>query len=218
MEDDRNERFSILYESTIDDFISQPHIVIGCGAIGGPIVQILGQIGVKKLTLWDHDTVELVNLGPQGFDEEDVGLLKTWCRSHSFSHLSESSECIEMPYRFRKRHDHDTKAYWWMCVDSLSVRETILEVAMQYEPHRVIDMRMGGLNYEVYNVLGKPLDAFADTIQFARDNPVQEGCTTRSTPHTAMLASSIGINMALTEMPPYSVVGNMMDYHQDIRW
>ena len=218
IEEGRNDRFSILYEHTIDHFITIPHVVIGCGAIGGPIIRTLGQIGIKELVLWDHDTVETVNIGPQGFAPENVGIDKSFIRAEEFLKLSPDSDCDDHNTRFKKLSDHPSKAYWWLCVDSLRVREFIFETALEYDPHKMIDMRMGGLNYEIYNMLGKNPEEYKKTIQFARDNPVQEGCTSRSTPHTAMLAASIGINMALTKNPPYSVLGNMMDYNQEIRW
>lgn len=215
---DRNERFSVLYQNTIEHFIDTPHIVIGCGAIGGPIIKILGQIGVEKITLWDHDSVELVNIGPQGFALQTIGDPKVLVRRNEFRELSPRSQSTAIETRFRKTYEHDEEAYWWLCVDSLEAREFIFEAAMASDPYRIIDTRMGGLNYEIYNATGKTPQDYIDTITYARANPVQEGCTSRSTPHTAMLAAAIGINMGLTENPPFSVTGNMMDYNQEVVW
>lgn len=214
----RNERFSVLYKNTIEHFIETPHVVIGCGAIGGYVIRTLGQIGVKHVVLWDFDTIEEVNIGPQGFLPECIGDLKTRVRAGEFLSLSLDSECTINDSRFRRSADHPEKAYWYLCVDDLEVRELIFQAAYDKAAHKIIDTRMGGLNYEVYNCLGKEPDAYLDTIQFARDNPVEEGCTTRSTPHCAMIAASIGINMALSDMPPFSVKGNIMDYSQEAGW
>ena len=63
---ERNERFAVLFKNTLTDFIEKPHIVIGCGAIGGYVIKILGQIGVEYLHLWDDDTVEEVSKGIRG--------------------------------------------------------------------------------------------------------------------------------------------------------
>ena len=215
---DRNERFSVLYQNTIEHFISTPHIVIGCGAIGGPIIKILGQVGVDRLTLWDHDIVELVNVGPQGFMPDEINDLKVHSRQTTFLQLTPESECIPNETRFRKTYEHEQDAYWWLCVDSLDARELIFNTALDFSPHKLIDTRMGGLNYEIYNADYNNPDRYLDTITYARENPVQEGCTSRSTPHTAMLSASIGINMGLTENPPFSVIGNMMDYNQEVVW
>jgi molybdopterin/thiamine biosynthesis adenylyltransferase len=220
---DRISRFASLYKDTIDSFINQPHIIIGCGAIGGPVIKTLGQIGVKEITIWDDDTVEEVNLGPQGFPENSIGMEKTEIRAEEFSRLSTKSICHINSSLFKKHHPHNEDAYWWLCVDDLDSREFIYKVAMEYAPHKIIDFRMGGLAYEIYNPSvnedsSDPANAYLETIEWARENTVQESCTTKSTPHTAMIAVAIGINMGLTRLPPFAIKGNLMDYSQMVAW
>jgi len=222
-ETERTKRFAALYQNTISDFIKKPHVVIGCGAIGGYVIKVLGQIGIDNLTLWDDDIVETVNLGPQGFFEEYVDELKTEARGNEFYDLNSNGEIVLESTKFKKHHDHPPDAFWWMCVDTLDAREFIYKAIMDFEPFKIIDTRMGGLNYEIYAPAVEKLlpwteDRYIKTIEDARDNLVQESCTTRSTPHTAMLAASIGINMALTKNPPFAIKGNMMTYKQDTTW
>lgn len=215
---DRCARFKTLYADTIKGFIAKPHVVIGCGAIGGYIIRTLGQIGVQKITLWDDDIVEEVNIGPQGFPFEHIDNEKVSCRRDEFWALAPYSECEVFSSRFRKRAEHPEDAFWWMCVDSLDARELIHKTAHDNSPHRIIDMRMGGMTYEVYHITTGRDSDYKESIQFARDNPVEEGCTTRSTPHCAMIAASIGVDFGLKPNPPFSVKGNMMDYAQEVRW
>jgi len=214
----RNARFETLYKNTIEHFVNHPHVVVGCGSIGGYVIKALGQIGIKNLTLWDHDTIEVVNIGPQGFYPISIGNSKVFEREQEFLAFAPDSICRANNSRFQKKADHPKEAYWWLCVDSLSSRETIFKTALKYEPHKIIDTRMSGLNYEIYNANSGTVEEYFATIQFARDNPVEEGCTSRSTPHCAMIAASIGINLALAEQSPFAVTGNMMDYHQEIKW
>lgn len=54
---------------------SRVHI-IGCGSVGSTIAENLVRCGVKKLTLWDFDTVEPRNIVNQMFRQQDVGRLK----------------------------------------------------------------------------------------------------------------------------------------------
>ena len=51
-------------------------VVVGCGAIGHPLVLGLAKMGVGKITLIDPDIVEVVNLAVQGYREGDLGLPK----------------------------------------------------------------------------------------------------------------------------------------------
>ncbi len=48
-------------------------VIVGCGALGGVVADLLARAGVGHLTLIDRDIVELTNLQRQGlFDERDV--------------------------------------------------------------------------------------------------------------------------------------------------
>ncbi len=214
----RNSRFKSLYQNTLSNFIESPHIVTGCGSIGGYIIKILGQIGVKQIQLWDHDIIEEANIGPQGFSPTNIGDFKVKIRKEEFDLLNPNAKCNAHNTRFQARYDHGTNAYWWLCVDSLSIRKFIYDTAMTLNPYRIIDTRMGGLNYEIYSALSDIPERYLETILFAMKNPIQESCATKSTPHTAMITASIAINMALSETPPFSVIGNMLNYQQEARW
>src|ERR1051325_794492 len=50
-----------------------PVAIIGVGAIGRQVALQLAVMGVGPLTLIDHDTVEAVNLGAQGYLDDDLG-------------------------------------------------------------------------------------------------------------------------------------------------
>jgi molybdopterin/thiamine biosynthesis adenylyltransferase len=216
----RCERFEALYEQTLPAFIEQDHIVIGCGAIGGVICQSLGQIGVKKVHLWDPDTVEEVNLGPQGFEQSLVKMKtpKVHARLVRIKDLSRETKISTMHSRFKSKSIHPENAFWWLMVDDLDARELIYNTAVKNNPAKIIDARMGGLAYEIYNPTDHPPNRYMDTIQFARDNPVRESCTTRSTPHCSMIAGAIAVNMALSGKSPFCVKGNLLSYDQEVIW
>lgn len=215
---ERITRFASLYSTTIQHFIDQHHIVIGCGSIGGYIIRTLGQIGVKKIELWDHDIVEMVNVGPQGFHPADINRTKVLVRSREFQKLNPEGQCVYRSLQFRKKNHYPEGAYWWMCVDTLEAREDIFETARRFNPYRIIDTRMGALSYEVYNLLARSEAVFHESIEYARQYPVNEGCTSKSTPHAAMVAASLAISMGLSPEPPYLVAGNLLSYEQKTTW
>ena len=86
----------IRYQKNIDEIFTQElqnkllqkNIgVIGCGAIGGYILEYLSRLGVNSISFWDGDTYEISNLNRQiGCTENTIGLNKS---SRSSSYLSE---------------------------------------------------------------------------------------------------------------------------------
>lgn len=52
-------------------------LVLGSGGIGSTVAFGLARLGVKKIILWDFDTVDITNLNRQIlFNMDDVGKLK----------------------------------------------------------------------------------------------------------------------------------------------
>lgn len=51
---------------------SMVHIV-GCGSVGSTLAENLARCGVRKMTLWDFDTVEAHNIVNQMFRAKDIG-------------------------------------------------------------------------------------------------------------------------------------------------
>jgi hypothetical protein len=48
-------------------------LVVGVGAVGRQVALQLTAMGIMNLTLVDFDTVDVVNLAPQGYAPEDLG-------------------------------------------------------------------------------------------------------------------------------------------------
>lgn len=58
------------------DRLGYPVVMIGAGGIGSIVLPLLVKCGPRKITIWDDDIVEPVNLAQQGFDSADVGFPK----------------------------------------------------------------------------------------------------------------------------------------------
>ena len=54
-----------------------PVAIVGVGAIGSHLAEMLAKLGARGVTLIDFDEVDDVNLGVQGFYERDIGRFKT---------------------------------------------------------------------------------------------------------------------------------------------
>jgi tRNA A37 threonylcarbamoyladenosine dehydratase len=53
--------------------------VIGCGGLGGYVIEFLSRIGIGTLTAVDGDCFVLSNLNRQLFNEEHIGKNKALC-------------------------------------------------------------------------------------------------------------------------------------------
>lgn len=67
-----NKHLEFFNPTTIDDEIH----IIGCGAIGSTVAEMLARLGFKELYLYDFDKVSEHNITNQMFRFEDVGTLK----------------------------------------------------------------------------------------------------------------------------------------------
>ena len=47
--------------------------IVGAGGIGAPAALCLAKMGVRKLKIYDHDTVEMPNLGTQMYSHKHLG-------------------------------------------------------------------------------------------------------------------------------------------------
>jgi len=95
MDDDQLNRYSrqiLLPEIDIDGqakLLNARVLIIGAGGLGSNVAQTLVSAGVGKLTLCDHDEVELSNLQRQPlFDSSQIGQKKVTAAKHRLSQIN----------------------------------------------------------------------------------------------------------------------------------
>ena len=62
---DANLRFSTCMK--VSKMVNKSIAVIGCGGIGTHVIKNIAGMGAKNLNIFDNDTVEIHNIGPQNF-------------------------------------------------------------------------------------------------------------------------------------------------------
>ena len=97
--------------------------VIGVGAIGRQVALQLAAIGVQAVQIIDHDVVEEVNLGPQGYCAGDVGQLKVQATARLMADLNPDLAIGTVPERFAKTLRVHPVVF--CCVDSIATRRHI---------------------------------------------------------------------------------------------
>ena len=96
--------------------------VIGVGAIGRQAAIQLAAIGMPHLTLIDFDTVESVNLAPQGYFPADLGSPKVDATAQLVRQINPEIHVEAVRERFR-RSTEDYGNVLFVCVDSIETRK-----------------------------------------------------------------------------------------------
>lgn len=97
--------------------------IIGCGAIGSNIAELLIRQGVENIDLWDFDHVDSHNVVNQLYTDKDIGKEKTKCLSNI---LKEINPDVTIQIH-NKYEGQPLYGYIFMCVDSVKTRKEILE-------------------------------------------------------------------------------------------
>lgn len=128
-----------------EKLINSDCVVIGAGAVGRQVARQLASMGVKSLSIWDHDTVETENLAPQNYYESQLGKNKAEVTAKDCKELNSNVEVSFEKRRFA-RSDYKKLAgkYVFMCVDSIDTRSNIYEAAIKAGANWIGDTRVFG--------------------------------------------------------------------------
>lgn len=199
--------------------------VIGVGAIGRQVALQLAAIGVSDLILWDHDKVEAINLGPQGYWEADIGEYKALSTADLCRKFCSTMQVHEQATKFDNilfsnlldAADDNRPHIIFCCVDNMDTRTDIFDNVIGWDAVAMfLDARMLGETLYVYNVFdSSSRDNYRKSL-FPASEATQGRCTARSTIYTSNIAAGLmvcsfskwlrgikpefSINMALTSM------------------
>lgn len=119
--------------------------IIGCGAVGSHIAELLARLGVTEIHLWDEDTVSSHNIANQNFKFSDIGQPKIKCVANNMKAINPDIKCFG--HGFATKTDRPTSGIVYLCPDSIKVRRELYEAWHDAsDPVKVIDTRMGLLN------------------------------------------------------------------------
>src|ERR1700687_3805688 len=102
-------------------------VVIGVGAIGRQVALQLAALGIPLLILYDHDSVEEVNLAPQGYRPDQVSHAKVDATAGDCRNLNPQVHVIPKQERFRRSTARQltvggSSLVVFVCVDSIVTR------------------------------------------------------------------------------------------------
>jgi len=162
--------------------------VIGVGAIGRQVALQLAAIGVRRLQLFDFDTVEPTNVTTQGYRTIDLGLKKVVALRNALAEIDPSTEVKATQDRYRSKYGMGGVIF--CCVDSISARAAIWRHASDGCSFWA-DGRMLAEVIRVLAVTDERSRSHYATTLFRQSEAQAGSCTARSTIYAAGIAAGL---------------------------
>lgn len=174
--------------------------VIGVGAIGRQVANLLGSMGAPRITVIDPDTVGVENLAVQGYVPGDIGKLKVEVvRDHIERTNPGGVTVLGIARKYDKFFDPfrtpEDKLAVFCCVDSIADREFIWK-HLRAGPNTAdmelfVDGRMAAETLRVFSwKKGDPTAAYDSTL-FPSEEAFHAPCTGRSTLYSSYVAAGL---------------------------
>ncbi len=112
----------------LEYFFPEEHVtsrvhVIGVGAIGSTVCELLARLGVTDISIYDFDTVEDYNVCNQTFTTEQVGMPKVEAVYNTCKTINPEIEITMYPKGYIRQ---PLNGYVFLCVDSIDLRKQIV--------------------------------------------------------------------------------------------
>lgn len=132
--------------------------IIGCGATGSTIAELLARSGLTKFTLWDYDLVEPHNIANQMYRAIDIGKPKTEALAGMMREINP-----DVDVRIKGEYKNESlSGYVFMTADSVKIWK------------QICDANKGNLQVKaVFNTRLRLTDAQAYAARWNKYNEVQ---------------------------------------------
>lgn len=156
---DLNKSLEFFDPSTVNKKIH----IIGCGAIGSHVAELLTRLGLTNIHLWDDDIVNTHNLANQNFTFNQLYVQKALAVAENMKAIN--PECNVTVHTCRWEPKGMMSGYAFMCVDSVVPRQQMAQFA-KMNNIVIFDMRMGLTSGQYYVVPQDKLTDYELTLQF----------------------------------------------------
>ena len=173
---DLNKSLEFFDPASLNDY---PVNIIGCGAIGSHVAEVLARLGVQKIHLYDDDHVATHNIANQMFTFKDVGRAKVDAVADMIEAINPGCEVYK--HEARITPGKTLSGYIIMCVDSIVPRQFVLETnALNPSVKAIFDFRMGLTSGQFYLA-----DSIARRQQLAKTMQFTDEEANANTPKSA---------------------------------
>lgn len=169
-------------------------LVVGTGAVGRQVARQVALMGVREITLMDHDTIEEHNVVPQMWPISAIGKPKVEVLAEELADLCPHTKIIAVHDRWIPKNADRWFDFVFPTVDNIDIRKNLFEFHFE-KCGAFMDVRIGGDLYMVLNAVGDPDEKqwYRDTI-FDRRDAHNAGCAQPMTNYIAQLSSGTSVN------------------------
>jgi len=173
--------------------------IIGCGGLGGGVIENLVRVGVGKLTVVDSDVFDVTNLNRQVLsNEENIGRIKAVEAAEQMKLINSEADITPIQAELTEENSRQIIAGHDLVIDAVDNIKTrfILEEACEKEDIILIHGAIGGWGGQVGVI--RPGDKLISKVYAADQNYIlesEDGATVDTSlgnpPFTAAVVSSI---------------------------
>lgn len=146
--------------------------IIGCGAIGSTIGELLAKAGFEKITLYDFDKVESHNIANQMFTELDIGKYKIDALAERMTAINPG---LKQGLKLEREgwHGQPLSGYVFLAVDNIDLRREIATTNKNnLNIKAMFDFRMRLTDAQSYAADWKDMkmiEAFLNSMAFSQE-------------------------------------------------
>lgn len=173
------------------DRLNVPVTIIGAGGIGSPTALALAKMGIRDLTIWDHDGVESHNLPNQLYRKADLGSPKVTALADIIGSFTNASVTVhQTAYEGDRLSGIVISAVDTMATRTMiwnAVKTSLITVPLY------IDARMGGEFGDVYAVNPTDLSStrrYAGTL-YTDEESADIPCTAQAIIYTVFFMAAV---------------------------
>ena len=150
--------------------VDEPIHIIGCGAIGSHLAELLTRLGLNNFKLYDFDTVEDKNLANQLFLHKHIGKAKVLAVAEQIQMINPTAKITVFEEGYT---DQQLNGYVFLAVDSIELRRSIC-IANKFNNYikAIFDFRMRLTDAQHYAANWKERDhklQLLKTMEFTSD-------------------------------------------------
>jgi hypothetical protein len=101
--------------------------IIGCGSVGSTVANLLARLGIKKISLYDFDTVSAHNIANQMFVDADIKRLKVDAVKDMIIAINPEAAPMVETYNEGWKNGTRLNGYVFLCVDNIDLRREIVK-------------------------------------------------------------------------------------------
>lgn len=173
--------------------VAQSHNIIigGAGGIGSVLCFLLARIQPNKITIYDPDTMDNINMSNQLVRVSDIGKNKAELAKELALEFSNYNKIEAIPDYFTEKSDLGLVLF--SCFDNMAARKTMFEAfkraTLFFDNPIFIDGRLTAEQFNVYAVTKDRIERYESTL-FPDSEAAPLPCGFKGTTHNSFMIAS----------------------------